>query len=264
MSRFKLLVTFVVMTFMSFNSYSARILLTEFEYGPDTYTSMKSNLENAGFTVDIVNAKIAGNVASALISNVYDQVFLWDLSSTLYLDNSDVTALSDFWNMNSSLVVDTRSYGHYFQGNSSSEVALLTNIANSLDAAGGGIWVGTDGAPIWTRNANALFPAIGVSEVTGDVGFPVNYADPSSVLLDGVGTTDLWTGSVGIAPVGLQANGKEMFIHYGNVNSSGLITPYISATFDLGGNDPTVDVSAPSMLTLLLGALCLLLWRRNA
>jgi hypothetical protein len=214
---------------------AGNILLTEFDY--TGYQDMKANLEADGHTVDIVNAKVQGNVATALSNNKYDQVFLWDLTNTSYLGTQDINAIGNFWNTSKGIVVDTRSYGYHFQPNQSSEVALLQNVAKNLDLSGGGLWIGTDHASAWTKNANPVLSALGFNTVTGSHSSPVNFADPSSVLLDGVTPTDLWGGgaSVGQAPIGIQPNGLEMFIHFGNIGNNNTILPYISANFDLQG-----------------------------
>lgn len=163
------------------------------------------------------------------------------------------------------LVVDTRSYGYHFQPNDPSEVALLQNIAENLDLSGGGLWIGTDHDPDWTRNGNPVLSALGINPVTGSFSDPVNFADPTSVLLDGVTSTDLWGGgaSVGQAPIGVQPNGVEMFIHYGHERDDGSILPYISASFDLEGPDPQ-PVPEPSVIALLgLGLIAIGFGRRR-
>jgi hypothetical protein len=223
---------------------AGNILLTQFDFSG--YADMKANLEADGHTVDIINAKVQGNVANALANKSYDQVFLWDLTSRNYLGNQDIAAINNFWDTSKGIVVDTRSYGYHFQPNQSSEVALLKNVAKNLDLSGGGLWVGTDHDPSWTRNANPVLSALGFNTVTGLHSDPVNFADPTSVLLDNVTPTDLWGGgqSVGRAPIGIQPNGLEMFIHFGNIDSQGSILPYISANFDLQGPVVTPKPSA--------------------
>lgn len=108
--------------------------------------------------------------------------------------------------------------------------------------------MGTDHDPAWTNNGNAFLNEIGVNPVTGSFSDPVNFADPSSVLLSGVTPTDLWGGgaSIGQTPIGIQPNGIEMFIHFGHTDGS--IIPYISASFPLVGPQP---VPEPATLTVL-------------
>mgnify|MGYP001327182591 CR=1 FL=1 len=230
---------------------AANILITQFDY--TGYTEMSANLTAAGHNVSIVDVRPAGTLASALSSFSYDQVFLWDLTSTTYLNSADVGALSSFWNGHQGLVVDTRSYGYYFQPNNASEVALLQNVAANLDDSGGGVWVGTDHDPGWAYNANLFLSSIGIDPVTGSFSNPVNFADPSSVLLAGVTPTDLWASgqSVGQAPIGVQPNGVEMFIHLGNNGTNGSVLPYISASFPLTGVPNPNNVPEPTTLALL-------------
>jgi len=238
---------------------ASSILLTQFDF--TGYSDMKTNLEADGHTVDIVDARTGGALASALSSNTYDQVFLFDLTANSYLNNDDISAISSFWNTSKGIVVDTRSYGYHFQGNDPSEVALLQNVARNLELSGGGLWVGTDHDPQWTRNANPVLAELGFNPVTGSFSNPVNYADPTSVLLQDVTPEDLWGGgqTIGQAPIGMQPNGLEMFIHFGHLFDNGDILPYISANFDLAGPDPDPDVppvsSVPEPGTIfLLGA----------
>lgn len=239
----------LVSALLSTNAFAGRILLTQFDY--TGYLQMESSLESAGHTVDIVDARVAGNVANALSTGSYDQVFLWDLTSALYLNASDISALSNFWSTDMGIAVDTRSYGYHFQGSNSSEVALIQNIAHNLELSGGGLWIGSDDAPTWSRNSNALLSALGFDLIVGAYSDPVNYADPTSVLLNGVTPTDLWGGgaSLGKAPIGLQSNGVEMFAHFGNRNGQNTI-PYISASFDLTGPTPQTSVPEPSTLAI--------------
>lgn len=238
--------------FLSFSGQAKadNILLTQFDYGPDAYTLMASNLTASGHTVDIVDARTGGNVAAALAAEAYDQIFLYDLTASLYLNGADTAAMATFWSANSGLVVDSRSYGYYYQGSDPSEVALLQNVAANLSLSGGGVWVGTDHDPDWTKNGNAFLSAIGVDPVTGIFSDPVNFADPSSVLLSGVTPTALWGGgaSIGQTPIGTQPNGIEMYIHFGHTLTDGSERPYISASFPLAG--PTA-VPEPSTLLLI-------------
>jgi hypothetical protein len=245
----KLMLLFFLVVF-STHSYAASILITQFDY--DGYTTMASNLSSVGHDVSIVDVRTSGTLASTLSSQTFDQVFLWDLTSSLYLNNDDISALASFWNERG-LVVDTRSYGYHFQGNNPSEVALLRNVVDNLEDSGGGVWVGTDHDPDWTMNANPFLNAIGINTVSGSYSDAVNFADPSSVLLADVDPTELWASgaSVGQAPIGVQPNGIEMFIHFGHVRSDGSILPYISASFPLEGVDPNPVVPEPSSIALL-------------
>jgi len=210
---------------------------------------MQTNLAADGHTVDVADTSAPGALATALGAKAYDQVYLWDVTTTPTLNVDDLSAISGFWDTHRGLVVDTRSYGYHFQGNNASEIALLRNVANVFVQTGGGVWVGTD-HDNWAQNGNLFLASIAVNDITGSYSDPVNYADASSVLLDGVTPADLWGAgqSVGQAPHGVQPNGVEMFIHFGHIRSDETILPYISASFPLAGPDdePRVDaVSVP-------------------
>lgn len=246
---------------------AGNILITDF-FGSSSpsYGHMSTSLTAAGHTVTVLDTTTGGALATALGANSYDQVFLFDLTSSLYLNAADNVALGSFWNAHKGLVVDTRSYGYHFQGDNPSEVALLQNVAENLDLSGGGVWVGTDHNPTWTQNANPFLAEIGINEITGSFSDPVNFADPTSVLLSGVIPTDLWGGgaSVGQAPIGIQPNGTEMFIHFGHTRADGSILPYISASFDLQGVNPQ-PVPEPNAIFLLgMGLLGWTLSKRKA
>lgn len=227
-----------------------KILLTQFDY--NGYTEMRNALIADGHTVDIVDVRTGGTLATTLSSMNYDQVFLYDITSNLYLSAADVAALGVFWsNSGRGLVVDTRSYGFTNAIGEPNQYTLLRNVASNLQLSGGGVWVGTDHDPTWTRNANPFLAEIGVDPVTGIFSDPVNYADPSSVLLSGVTPTQLWGGgqSVGQAPIGIQPNGIEMFIHFGHIRQDNSILPYISASFPLSGPPPR-PVPEPTTIAL--------------
>lgn len=253
MVRCAVVALFALLLAASAPARGASILITQFEYSG--YAEMKANLEAAGHTVDIVDARTGGNVAAALGSGSYSQVFLWDLTASLYLNAADVSALGSFFSAHKNLVVDGRSYGYHFQPNQASEVALLRNIASAFDARGGGVWVGTDHDPDWTHNGNAFLSAIGVNPVTGIYSDPVNTQDPASILLTGVTATDLWGGgqSIGRAPLGIQPNGMDMRFHFGHDSAARGSIPYITAsfgTFQAPNEPPRGEIPEPSTFAL--------------
>ena len=243
-------------------SQADNILLTRFDF--TGYDVMEANLEADGHTVTQVDATTGGNVAAALSATSYDQVFLWDLTSTSYLNNNDISALVSFFDSHSSIVLDSRSYGYHFQGSQESEVQLLQNIASEFSTQGGGIWLGTDHDPAWTNNANLFLAAADFDTISGSHSQAVNDWDPNSVLLDGVDPFDLWAegASVGHVSLGIQQNGLDMRYHFGHSSTQSGAIPYISASFgnyiapdedpdDHIDNGPVVD-PIPEPATMLL------------
>jgi hypothetical protein len=263
------LTLFVCLCALAASGSAASILVVGFDYttnneGDPTYPTFASILTGDGHTVTFVDGRTGGATATALGSGTYSQLYMFDLTESAYLDASDLAAITAFGAAHRGVVVDARSYGYYYQPSNASEQALLRNVATNLGLSGGGIWIGTDHDPDWTNNGNPVLAAIGLNPVTGVYSDPVNYADPTSVLLAGVTATDLWGGgqSIGRAPIGLQPDGRTMFIHFGHVPPTGGETiPYISASFDLRG--PREVPEPATFATLLGGAGALWLWRRR-
>ncbi|WP_157973512.1 VPLPA-CTERM sorting domain-containing protein [Tropicimonas sp. IMCC34043] len=241
------------------------MLLTQFDYGPSGYSDIKTALEAKGHTVDIVNGKTGGSIATALTSSSYDLLFFYDLTSTRYVNDADISAIGTFFSSHQNIVQDARSYGYNFQGSNASEVALIQNVAEQLDVHGGGLWVGTDHAPGWTQNANPVLTELGFNPISGMHSQAVNSYDPASVLLDGVVASELWAAgqSVGHVSLGIQPNGLDMRFHFGHSSPTSGAIPYISASFgnfvapdenvDHTDPDPVSAVPLPAAAWLLLG-----------
>lgn len=244
---------------------SASILITRFDIDDGAYGNMEATLEAAGHTATVVDTTTGGTLAATLGLGGWDQVFLFDLTATQFLNAADAAALVAFHATHTGLVIDTRSYGYYFQPTQASEVNLLQNVADTFVLTGGGVWVGSDHDPDWTKNANLFLEAAGYNPITGLHTEPVNVADPTSVLLAGVTPVELWGGgqSIGQAPVGLQPNGETLFMHFGHERSDGSIIPYISASFDIQGPPDPTAVPEPATLTLFGLGLATAAYRRR-
>lgn len=257
----KILCLLALLAGMVGQSFAANVLVVGVTNGFLSETTTGTNaigdaLSADGHTVTklVLTGATSGQIASALAGTPYDQLFFLDASATALLDSADVAAVASFWNAHKGLVVDGRSYGYIFQPTQAAELTLIKNVASAFTHTGGGLWIGTDDSPTWANNGNAILGAIGVAPVTGNYSLPVNVANPSSVLLQGVDPADLWAaaGTVGAAPLGVQANGIEMFMHFGN-DTAGTLTPYISASFPLSGPvaSTAVPVDQPWALALL-------------
>ena len=255
----KLLLVFTAAYFTAGAAQAADILIAYIGADSSSVATMQANLAADGHVVDTVNAATPGSLATALSAETYDEVFLWDVTTTPLLNQDDVDALAAFWNAHPGLVIDTRSYGYLFQPTNPSEIALLQNVANVFVQTGGGVWVGTD-HDSWAQNGNLFLSGIGVNPITGSFSDAVNYADPSSVLLDGVTPAELWGAgaSVGQAPFGVQPNGVEMFIHFGHIRTDESILPYISASFPLEGPQPRPPSTAVPVPALGVWGLAIL------
>lgn len=234
-TRISAVVSAGILGFMTTSADAGSILLTTFDFGPTVYNEMEAALEANGHTVDQVDARTGGNIANALSSGSYDQVFLYDLTSSRYVNDADLNAMADFYNQHPSMVQDSRSYGLINTSPSLKPVEwqLINNVADAFDDFGGGLWIGTDHDPTWTRNANPLLSLLGFNTITGSFSQAVNTNDPESILLDGITTTDLWAqgASVGSVSLGIQPNGTDMRFHFGHDSSTFGAIPYISASF---------------------------------
>ena len=257
----KLIIFFIVLLLIS-PVFGERILVTKFNNGAQYWTNAIGNhLTDFGYTVDTVNITSGGALSAALSSQSYDQIYLYDHVSTLYLNSADTTALANFYNNHSSLVIDTRSYCYYVNTTNATEKTLLNNIANAFSSRGGGVWVGTDHASNWLKNANSFLGAIGVNPVVGTYYDDVNDTDPDSILLDGVNIGSMWVGSIGKAPLGLQPSGIDLRYHFGHSSQSNVV-PYITASFGdyiTQHEDPTAHIpEIGTSTTLILSILSLM------
>ncbi|NUQ53656.1 MAG: hypothetical protein HUU19_13285 [Phycisphaerales bacterium] len=153
-----------------------------------------------------------GAVAAYMGSNTVDNLFIFDITASNMMGASDAAAVGAWYNSSKSAVIDGRSYGVYFNGNSTSsdEGTYIQNTANWFQNNGGGLWIGTDHNPDWTNNGNQYLAAAGFMQII-DIETGAATGFNASPLYAGVTVAGLdWSGSgwsVGHTPVGLQPNG---------------------------------------------------------
>lgn len=181
--------------------------------GDENVDHLRQSLVFGGMQVTWIDGGQPGQLAQKLSESDYDQVWIYDITEQgLFVNDADAIALGQWHRNHQSVVFDARSYGNFanwFPGNP--EDLLVRNIALNFSKVGGGLWFGTDHAPLWVNNANFLGAALGYNPVTGLHHDLDLRGDLSSPLLTDPFTIDLasltWLGTVGSAPQGLQPNG---------------------------------------------------------
>ncbi|MBV6457131.1 MAG: hypothetical protein HONBIEJF_00238 [Fimbriimonadaceae bacterium] len=181
--------------------------------GDENVDHLRQSLVFAGMQVTWIDGGQPGQLAQKLGEAEFDQVWVYDITEQgLFVNEDDAIALGKWHRTRQSVVFDARSYGNFanwFVGNP--EDLLVRNIALNFAKVGGGLWFGTDHAPLWVSNANFLGAALGYNPVTGLHHDLDLRGDLSSPLLTNPFPIDLssltWLGTVGSAPQGLQPNG---------------------------------------------------------
>ncbi len=192
----------------STNIYASSILISTYDYHTaSNYASLQTALESAGHSVEFVNGTATDSIANALGSASYDQVFIFDVSTTNYMSSNDLSALSAFHDAASSMVLDTQSYNYTsWNTNDANGINFLTNVANEFSNYGGGIYLGSDHVT-WAENTNAVLGAFGMDLVTGTINSEITTYDSSSPLFAGVDPTAWTSSSYGVGISGMQ-NGQ--------------------------------------------------------
>ena len=192
------------------------VLVIVYNYGYESATNtynLEKVLKDLGYTVTALYRPADGEIASTLASGDYDQVYLWDITDRLGLtSDEDKNALATWYSSHrGNIVIDGRSYGLYYDIDKDKN--LIQNIAEAFVHRGGGLWIGTDHAPIWTYNGNALLTALGYGTISGVHYSQITDGDTGCELLTTPNTitpTAMWVGSVGRAPTGVQSDGVDL------------------------------------------------------
>jgi len=221
----------------------------------------------------------------------YDQVWVYDLSSSA--DNGanqvqNYTNIAGWYNglADKNLILDGRILSSSDRWTSCTiglgcpgsamqqEDAWIQNFAAQLDARNGGLVLGTDHAPAFTRGINEINAAIAIDDFTGFYASTPFQAtvDPLSPLFissletcgyGAVVTTDKCindNSSTSFVPTGVQPNGQELtpVAWHGTVSTArtnaAVSSTIGSATFGTCGGpnqEPCVSVPEPSVILLL-------------
>lgn len=202
------------------------------EIGPAANASfIQAAMQADGHTVDIVNGTGLNAIANAMSATSYDQVFLFDVTTTNYMSAADLTALSNLHSASPSTVIDTQSYNYSTWNPSQPDgMRFMRNVANEFAGLGGGIFVGTDHSPSWVRNGNAFLNAVNFNPVTGIINSEVTVFDAGSPLMAGVNPLAWNRSSFGIAPLGLQPNGSTLAWVAGDGTNAMIVASLTNAT----------------------------------
>ena len=202
-------------TIMSPNTQcTGSILFIRFgAYEPQS-NNIANKLINLSYDVTYLINPASGNISSALASKEFQQVWLFDIATSLNLTDVGANAIADWYNTSAkgNIIIDARSYGAYY--NIATDAPWIENEAHAFCTRCGGLWIGTDHTPGWAYNGNKLLSTLGYATVSGIQGNMVVAGNTSSELLTTPNTIDPATlyanSSVGIAPTGTQPDGTVL------------------------------------------------------
>jgi hypothetical protein len=247
-------------------STSQNILVITFDAGflPQSM-NVFNTLNSLGYSVTHLYNPAPGVINATISSGTFQQVWLFDIETSLQLTNAtDIGALVNWYNNNAkgNIIIDARSYGAYYD--IATDGPFIANQAHAFMLRGGGLWIGTDHYPTWAYNGNALLTALGYATVTG-IQNPVGVAgDTTSELFNMPNVVDPTTlyaySSTGIAPTGIQPDGIVLTRHLWENETSAVLAshslmPYIGKTLmptegDLGDMvNVTITVYVPPLMT---------------
>ncbi|MEM7408009.1 MAG: hypothetical protein AAF458_22150 [Pseudomonadota bacterium] len=246
--------------------------------GYDVVEVALTRTANSAFTLGIQN-----NGSADLISHVLDATFdqVWVVNNFASntppnLSAADINALRNWSDATSRDEFVMDAMGWRFHENNPDETNLTTNIVNTLQDAGGGIYVAADNEQGGRVDGSGTLIAT-VNQVMDEFNFERwkgVYTVPASTLtfggalfndahnpVDPTNVAGSVLGSVALLPVGLQPNGRELFSAI-----SGPSTPLVGSAAPAGGVSHTItstiaiaastaNVPAPLTLWLLAPAL---------
>ena len=206
-----------------------------------------TTLVNAGATGTYVNLTADGQAATALGADIFDQVWVFDLSTGADNYPSDYAAIAAWYNNRPSneIICDSRMISSYWSGRYATEGQALTeNYYYNMDIRGGGLLLGTD-HDAYQGGINQINSQIGIDPFFGTFNLstiPVDTANPLMNTPNNMGTVLYDDSSPGQTPYGLQPNGRILYTVAWHSNNPD--TPGISATIE-GAVGMHVDITSP-------------------
>ncbi|MHC4696266.1 MAG: CARDB domain-containing protein, partial [Planctomycetota bacterium] len=228
-----------------------RVLLVNVNGGYNEWAeAIHQTLRQAGAEADYVNLAANGAAAGWIQSHVYDQIWVFDLSSATNDDSnypSDWQAIADWFNPNPSRVIicDGRMLSSYAYGHLAEGELLTENYYVNMMLRGGGILLGTD-HDVFQYGINTVNDLIGLQRFSGNFvlnKIPVDTTNPLMNFPNDMGP-ELWdNSSPGQTPYGLQPNGRILYTVAWHSNNPD--TPGISATIE-GEIGFHVEITSPA------------------
>jgi hypothetical protein len=187
--------------------------------------SLFTTLVQAGANATYINLRTDGQVATALSTNTYHQIWVFDLSLGADAYTSDWHAIASWFNSrpNRPIICDGRILSSYWNGRYSSEgTALTKNYYENLRSRDGGLLLGTDHGLgpgnseylTYQNGINSINALIGLNLFTNDFGnsrIPVDTNSPLFTFPNNLGTNLFADSSPGQVPFGIQPNGRILY-----------------------------------------------------
>ena len=204
------------------------------QYNGDA-ANIHTTLVVAGATTTYVNLSTDGQAASALAEGDYDQIWVFDLSTSVDNYPTDYAAIADWFNSrpDNEVICDSRMISSYWSGRWTTEgTALTDNYYTNIDIRGGGLVLGTDHDP-YQGGINEINLLTGLDPFFGTfnlVTIPVDTANPLMNTPNDLGPELFDDSSPGQTPYGIQPNGQILYTVAWHSNNPD--TPGISSTIE--------------------------------
>lgn len=209
--------------------------------------NIHESMIDSGISARFVNLDTDGQVKAVLDEHTFDQIWVFDLSVDQNSYPTDWAAVSAWFLTNPSrgIICDARMISSYWSGLEASSKLLTQNYFANLEAAGGGLVLGTD-HDSFQGGINEINTLIGLQPFSGSFALdliPVDVAHPLMTTPNILGTSLPDDSTPGQVPFGLQPNGRILYTvawHSGD-----RLTPGISTTIQKTAGY-SVHITAPA------------------